>query len=185
MALTVAVNAAVVAPAATVTLGGTAALALLLESVTAKPPPGAAPLSVTVHAEVPGAFTLDGVHDKALGVTKAVRLIVVLTDWVFKVAVTVALALVAIVPAVALNVPLLEPVPIVMLAGTVSSPVLLAKLTEALLSAALFSVTVQVDACPVPSVEGEQLTEDNCAGAVSPRANVFEVPLAVAVKVAV
>ena len=66
----VAVKPAVVAPADAVTLAGTVAFALLLASATVNPPPGAAPLRVTVHAEVPGAFTLDGVQDRLLGVTR-------------------------------------------------------------------------------------------------------------------
>ena len=66
---TVAVNPTVVAPAVAVTLAGTVAFALLLDSVSARPPLGAAPLNVTVHADVPGAFTLDGLQVTLLGVT--------------------------------------------------------------------------------------------------------------------
>ena len=47
-ATVLAVNVAVVDPAATVTEAGTVALALLLERVTVKPPVGAVPLRVTV-----------------------------------------------------------------------------------------------------------------------------------------
>ena len=48
-------NGAVVAPAATVTEAGAVTAELLLASVTASPPAGAAALSVTVHASVPAA----------------------------------------------------------------------------------------------------------------------------------
>ena len=63
---TVAVNWALLDPAATVTLAGSVTLAWLSESVTAKPPPGAVPLSVTVQVDVPGAFTLAGLQLKPL-----------------------------------------------------------------------------------------------------------------------
>jgi hypothetical protein len=62
----VAMKFAVVAPAPTVTLGGTVALALLLTRATPNPPTGAALLNVTVHAEDPGAFTTGGEHERAL-----------------------------------------------------------------------------------------------------------------------
>ena len=182
---TVAVNPAVVAPAVTVTLAGTVAFELLLDNATLSPPPGAAPLSVTVHAEVPGAFTLAGLQVRLLGVTAATRLTVAFAVCAFKLAVTVAVALLLMVPAVAVNVPLLAPVPIVMLAGTVSRPVLLDKPTVAVLRAALFKVTVQVEPCAVPNVLGAQLTPVNCAGATSVKLVVFAVLLAVAVNVAV
>ena len=64
-------NPAVATPAGTVMLAGTVALALLLLSVTAKPPAGATALSVTVQAEDPGAFTVPGEQLKPLTVTAA------------------------------------------------------------------------------------------------------------------
>ena len=63
---TVAVKAPVVAPAATVTLAGTVTLALLLDNATLTAPVAAA-LSVTVHAEVPGATTMVGLQLRLLG----------------------------------------------------------------------------------------------------------------------
>ena len=56
--LVVTVNVAVVAPAATVTLPGTCAAAvLLLDKVTTAPPAGAAPLSLTVPVDDVPPFT--------------------------------------------------------------------------------------------------------------------------------
>jgi hypothetical protein len=178
------VKVPVVAPDATVTLAGTVAFALLLESATARPPPGAAPLNVTVQLEVPGAFTLDGEQERFVGVRAATRLTFVVAVCAFKVAVIVAVALLLTVPAVAVKVPLLALVAIVMLAGTPRTPVLLDKPTVVVVSAALFSVTVQVALCAVPNVLGKQLTVDNCAGDTMLKVVVREVLLAVAVKVA-
>ena len=58
--LVVTVNVAAVAPAVTVTLAGTCAAALLLESATAAPPAGAFPLSVTVPVDETPPCTLVG-----------------------------------------------------------------------------------------------------------------------------
>ena len=64
-------NPNVEAPEAAVTLLGTIALALLLESVKVRPPLGAAALSVPVQEDVPGAFTLDGLQESPVGITEA------------------------------------------------------------------------------------------------------------------
>jgi hypothetical protein len=73
---TVAVKPAVVAPAPTVTFAGIVAFALLLDSVTSSPPPGAAAVNVTVQADVPDAFTVPGVQLTLLTATAAFRLTV-------------------------------------------------------------------------------------------------------------
>ena len=80
--LVVAVNVAVVAPAATVTDAGTCAAAVLLElKLTTAPPVGAGPLSVTVPVEevppstVPGlTLTLPSAAADAVTVSVAVLL---------------------------------------------------------------------------------------------------------------
>ena len=59
-ALVLTVKVALLAPAGTVTLEGTVATPLLLESSICAPPIGAAPLSVTVPVEGDPPFTLVG-----------------------------------------------------------------------------------------------------------------------------
>jgi hypothetical protein len=71
------VNVAVLAPAATVTLAGTVALALELLSVVTTPPAGAAADSVTVHVAVPGVFTVAGVQLSVLTAGRGVTVTVV------------------------------------------------------------------------------------------------------------
>lgn len=55
-----------VCPAATITLAGTVRLALLLESATANPPPGAAPLNVTEQEVLPGILIVELVQLRLL-----------------------------------------------------------------------------------------------------------------------
>ena len=55
-------NIAEEVPAATVTEPGTVRAVLLVETETALPPAGAAVVSVTVHAEAPGVFTVAGLQ---------------------------------------------------------------------------------------------------------------------------
>jgi hypothetical protein len=93
--------------------------------------------------------------------------------------------LLLIVPAVAVKVPLLAPLPMLMLAGTLSTLLLLDRLTVAVPFDGLVSVTVQVELCPLPSELGEQLKPDNCGAVTRLIDAVFDTPLSLAVTVAV
>ncbi len=73
---TLTVKEALFWPAVTATLPGTVILALLLESATVAPD-GTAAVSVTVHVDVPGAFTVAGEQLKLDGCAVAVKAIVV------------------------------------------------------------------------------------------------------------
>ena len=89
-------------------------------------------------------------------------------------------------PAVAGNVPLLEPALMVALAGTLSAAAaLLDRLIVAVLAAALVNVTVHVALWPVASTIGAQLTDDSCAGAARLSVKVCALLLALAVTTAV
>jgi hypothetical protein len=74
----------------------------------------------------------------------------------------VAEALLLIVPAVAVNVPVAEPL-MFRPPGTGNSPLLLFRFTIAVPVGVLVSVRVQVVVCPVPKVAGLQLRPDNWA----------------------
>src|SRR6185503_712504 len=75
----------------------------------------------------------------------------------------VAKVLLLMVPAVAVNVPVAEPLMLI-LAATSNSPLLLLRFTVAVPVGIPVNVTVQVVVCPVPNVAGMQLRPDNCAG---------------------
>ena len=79
--------------------------------------------------------------------------------WLFRVAVTIAFWLLFTAPELAENVAVLWPDATVTLAGTVSSPLLLASVTVAALVAALLKVTVQVLDALLAIVEGPQASE--------------------------
>jgi hypothetical protein len=71
--------------------------------------------------------------------------------------------LLVMVPAVATNIPVVEPLMPTVL-GTGNSPLLLLRFTIAVPVGTLVSVRVQVVVWPVPKVAGLQLRPDNCAG---------------------
>jgi hypothetical protein len=81
-----------------------------------------------------------------------------------RLAVTVAVWLLVIVPAVTVNVLLLCPEAIVTLPGVVSCELLSDSETDVALVAFLFSVAVQVEDCALFRVDGEQAREESCTG---------------------
>jgi hypothetical protein len=155
----VAVNVALVAPAATVTLAGTAATTvLLLESDTTAPPESAALERVTVPVEFDPAVTLGGFRltaCKLAGAETGVTVSVVVTD-AFAVTDDVVTA----------NVALVAPAAIMTLAGTAATAVLLleSETTAPPLGAAAVSVAVPVDALPPTTLDGFTANASNVAG---------------------
>ncbi len=144
----VAVNVAVVAPAATVTEAGTvSAVVLLLFSVTLDPPVGAACDNVTVQLDVPAELTVVGVHCTAVTVTVGDTVSEAVAEPPFSVAVTVAVWLEVTVAAVAVNVAVVAPAATVTEAGTVTTVVLLlvSVTLDPPVGAACDNVTVQLD----------------------------------------
>jgi hypothetical protein len=97
--------------------------------------------------------------------------------------VIVAEELLLIVPAVAVNVPVVEPL-MLTLPATGNNPLLLLRFTVAVPVGTPLSVTVQVVVCPVPSAPGAQLTEDSCTD-TRLKLNVCDTPFAIAVNTAV
>jgi hypothetical protein len=91
LAPAVALNVAVVAPAATVTVPGTVSEALLLPSVTLEPPAGAVVVKATVHVLTALCPRLVGLHATPDTSTGASRLMVAICELLPRVAVTVAL----------------------------------------------------------------------------------------------
>ena len=180
---------ALVDPAATVTFTGTVTFAFPLVSATANPPAGAIPLKVTIHAAVPGAFTVAGLQltplNCATGAAGDTVTAAVFTT-VPVLAVTVTVCTLATAPAVAVKVPVVAPEETVTLACTGSAVLLLDRLTvNPLPVAALVNVTVQVVVCADHTLAGTHATDDNCGGAEALRVKVCDTPAALAVNSAV
>jgi hypothetical protein len=173
------------APAGTVIVAGTLTLVLLLESATLVPPAGAAPVKIAVHVEEPPALTVDGEQVSEPDCTTIVKAIEV--DWVtpFREPLTVTFWAVVTVAVVAVNVALLWLTATVILAGTDNTPLLVLKVTRLAVRAALFRETVHWVEELLPKVEGEQVRDEICAGAVPVSVNVWDVPLNDAVNSAV
>jgi hypothetical protein len=152
----VAVNVAVVLPAPTVTEAGTVNAAVLLDRATTPPPVFD---TVTVHIELTPDPRLVGLHDSeltAVALASATDAVCVLP---FNAAVTVAVWSAAIVPAVAVNVAVLDPAATTTDPGTVSAAVLLDSVTVPPL--VFDSVTVHMLVRPVLSEPGVQLKPVN------------------------
>ena len=167
------VKFALVAPAATVTLAGGVALVLLLESATTAPPPGAAPVRVTVPCELLPPVTLVGFsarEDKLAGgggggtgltVSVAVRAVPL------KEAEIVTLFVVLTVVVLMVKLAMLAPAATVTLAGVEATlGLLLDSVTTAPpLGAALLRVTVPCDVLPPTRLFGFRLSDESVGAA--------------------
>jgi hypothetical protein len=120
----VAVNEAEVAPAATVTEDGTVRAALLSETATVRPPVGAAPERVTVHAEVPPELIVEGEHNRLLITASGVTVTDAVLEDAFELAVTVTAVLEVTEVAVAVKRTEVEPAATVTEEGTVRAELL-------------------------------------------------------------
>jgi hypothetical protein len=182
----VALKAAVVAPAATITQAGTVSQVLLLSSATLDPPVGAAWVSVTVQVLTALCARLVGLQVTPETRTPVSRLMVTVRELLPRVAVKVALWLLAIeAPAVALNVAVVAPVATVTDAGTVSEALLLPSVTfDPPVGAVWVSVTVQVMTPLCPRLVGLQATPETSTGANRLMVAVCELVPRVAVMVA-
>jgi primosomal replication protein N len=183
-AAALAVNVALDAPVPIVTDAGTVTAALPLDRFTLV---GLVVTFVrlTVHVELAGGVSVLGVHVRleSKGGAGASSVKVAVFDVPFQLAVSNAepLALTA-AAALAVNVVLVVPVPIVTDAGTVTAALPLDRLTLVGLVAALVRLTVQVELAGGVNVPGEQLRlESTGIGALSVKVAVLDVPFQLAV----
>jgi hypothetical protein len=156
----VTVNVALELPAATTTEAGTEATpALLLDSATVIPPDGAAAASDTVPTAVPPAITEAGLAETEVRRGLTVNVAVFVLPPLEAEIVTLVAVLTPVV--VTVNVPVVLPAGIVMLAGTVATVVLLlvSVTTAPPVGAATPSVTVPWLLAPPSTVVGVSTTE--------------------------
>jgi hypothetical protein len=159
----VTVNVAVAVPAATVTLAGVVALALLLDSVTVIPAAGARPVKVTVPVEEKPPVTAVGFMVtllRAAGLTVRVAVRVALYVPVIVAGVDELTALV-----VTEKVAVVAPAATVTLAGTTATALLLESVTVAPPTGAMLpSVTVPVEELPPATVAGLRVKFESTGG---------------------
>jgi len=159
-AVVVIVNVAVVLPAGTATVAGTAAAELLSDRDTVVPPEGAAPFRVTVPVEELPPITVLGLKLKPLTegglIVKAAVLVTLYTaDTVTEVATATGVV-------VTVKVAVVAPGATVTLAGTWAALLLSdTVMTMPVAGAGPFSRTVPVDELPPTTDEGAKLTAVN------------------------
>jgi hypothetical protein len=151
-----------------VTEVGAVSRVLLSDSVTTVPPVGAAELRATVQVLAAPEVNVVGVQASEVRLTGAARLIAAVLDTPLRVAVSVALCVLVMVPAVALNVVEVDAAGTVTEVGAVSRVLLSDSVTTVPpVGAAELMVTVQVLATPEVNVVGVQDNELR-DGAVAP-----------------
>ena len=161
------VKVAVVAPAATVTLAGTCAVAELLESATTAPPVGAAPANVTVPVDELPPSTEAGLTETALSDLVTARLAVFVPPYVAEI---VAVVFAETTAVVTLKVAVAAFAGTVTLAGTCAAAALLLDSVTAapLAGAGALSVSVPVEPAP-PGTDVGLSTNEFSTAAVTVR----------------
>jgi hypothetical protein len=183
----VALKVVVAEPAWTVIVdAGTGSSALLLERETAVPPAGVVLLRFTAHVVMAPEVKLVGLQVSEETVTADTRLIVAVWVKPLRVAVSVALWSLAMLPAVAVKLVVAEPAGTVMVDTRTGSEALLLKRETAAppAGAALFRVTVHTALVPEVRLVGLQVSEDRTVGTAKAMVAVCEMPFRVAVSVA-
>ena len=164
----VTVKVPVVAAAATVTLAGTVAAAVLeLVSVTTTPPVGAGPVSVTVPVEGFGPTTDTGLNasEESAGGSTVRGAAFVTPEYVAEM---LNVAEVVRVFVVIVNVAEVAPAATVTLDGTVAAEVFaLVRLTDTVEVAGTVSVTVPVTGLPPATADEDSVNEASAAGGVT------------------